>query len=252
MMVTDGITALVTLWRNEAYGSGLAEEMKKRFEGMGNKVFPGIAYDPSNTDYDSLIASASDQVQTAVSQYGADHVAVMLISFQDVSDFLHAASVKPVMGVVHWYGCDANTQKTSVITDTTARNFAMKVRFLAPVMALGTASDVPATVTALASRIHAATGLEPDAMALSVYDAVMIYAQCVNFAGSGDAAKIKEILPQVCSAYDYLGVRRNLNYFGDLEGANYIFWTVREIIGGASWDSYATWIFQGDFIQTKY
>jgi len=248
MMQYDTIEALVPVWLNDTYGTGLAQTVREKFTLTGKVVMPGVEYDPGSVDFNSVMTAAALQVNEAVALYGHSHVAVLLISFQDAADFFVAAAAITDMNLVKWYGCDANSQKTQVINNTIAASFAEKVRFLAPVMAIGTATATPEPARNLSNRIFAKTGLQPDDMALSAYDAVMILGQCYNLTRSADPARIKAILPEVCSAYNYLGINRSLNEAGDLLGSNFIFWTVRSLAGGRSWDSYATWISEGDYI----
>lgn len=251
MMEYDEIEAIVPVWRTDTYGSGLAQTVRVKFTDIGKMVMPGVEYDPESVDFSSVMTAASLQVNEAAAMFGSSRVGLLLISFQDVASFFVSASAIQGLDNVKWYGCDANSQKTQVITDTVAGAFAGKVRFLAPVMAIGTATTVPEPAQALSERIFEATGLHPDDMTLSAYDAVMILGQCYNLTGKADALSIKAILPQVCSSYDYLGINRSLNGAGDLTGSNYIFWTVKESPGGMTWDSYATWIENEDRIIIK-
>lgn len=150
-----------------------------------------------------------------------------------------------------WYGCDANSKKTAITLDAEAADFAHEVRFLAPVMAIGTASYVPGPAADLAARIKAITGSDPDDMALSAYDAVMVYGLCYNLVRQNNATLIKAVLPSVCASYNYLGISRKLNAAGDLAESNYIFWTIVQLQGGWSWDSYSTYFAEGDNIVIK-
>lgn len=251
MMQYDEIEALVPVWRNDTYGSGLAQTIRVKFTDIGKLVMPGVEYNPGTVDFSLVISAASLQVNEAASMFGPSRVGVLLISFQDIADFFVSASTFQGLDNVKWYGCDANAQKTQVITDTVAGAFACKVRFLAPVMAIGTATTVPEPVQALSERVFEATGLHPDDMTLSAYDAVMILGQCYNLTGTTDPATIKPILPEVCSSYNYLGINRSLNEAGDLKGSNFIFYTVKDRPEGLIWDSYATWMVHDDRIILK-
>jgi len=55
----------------------------------------------------------------------------------------------------------------------------------------------------------------------------------------------------VCESYNYVGLSRRLNNAGDLETANFIFWTVKKETGGYVWDSHATYMAEGDYILFK-
>lgn len=251
MMFTDGIKAMVPVWCIDTYGNGLAQTVKEQFTAMGGTVYSGVSYATGSVNYTAVIQSAAQQVTQAIATYGASGVAVLLISFQDAADFFKAAASVGEMGQIKWYGCDANTKKVTVTDDPEAATFAVKVRFAAPIMAIGTASSVPQAAVSLAARVKAVTGSDPDDMALTAYDAVIIYSQCYNLIQKYDATLIKTLLPSVCASYNYLGISRTLNAAGDLATANYIFWTVNPNQGGWAWESYCTWFADGDYIILK-
>lgn len=251
MLKTEGIEALVPVWCTDTYGNGLSESVRQHFTSLGGAVTEGVAYVTGAVNYSTAMGQASAQVAEAISLLGTEKVAVMLISFQDAPGFFTAAAAFPELGNVRWFGCDANTKKSSVIDNTEAAIFASQVGFMAPVMAIGTASAVPEPAQALAARVKAVTGSDPDDMALSSYDALMIYAQCYNLCQKYDAVTFKTILPSVCASYNYLGITRRLNDAGDLVSSNYIFWRVEPIAGGFAWNSHATWMSDGDYMLYK-
>ncbi|MEI6434120.1 MAG: ABC transporter substrate-binding protein [Bacteroidota bacterium] len=251
MIQYDSIKALIPIWREDTYGTGLYQTVKQKFEAQGGTVLSGISYKPGATNYEEMITTISAQVLAAMAQYGSSKVAVLLISYQEAVDFLHIAAGENNLSLIKWYGCDANVQKASLAADPVAAPFAYAVRFLAPIMGIGTAGRFPATANDLASQIFAKTGLNPDAYVLTAYDAVQIYGLAYNIVQAYDATRIKTILPSVCESYNYLGIGRKLNASGDLASANYIFWTVNPIPGGFGWDSYATWMEDGDYILPK-
>lgn len=251
MMQYDGLKAVVPVWRNDTYGTGLYETITELFSKEGGHVYPGVAYDQGSTNYPGIISDAAQQVHEALAAYGAGKVGVLLISYQDVSDFFYAAASVNELSTVRWYGCDGNTQKTTVTDDATAAAFAKTVRFVAPVMSIGTASHMTDKARQVYDSVKARTGLDPDGMALSAYDAVMILGRCYDLAGSYDAMAIKKVLPYVAEQYNYMGISRRLNPAGDLVSANYVFWNVTGQPGSWQWQSYATWLTEGDQIVIK-
>jgi len=251
MMQTDGIKALIPVYRDDAYGNGLYESTKQQFMTLGGIVYDGVQYSTGTISYPDVINAAKSQVVAATAIYGASAVAVLLVSYQDAADFFKAASQSDALKAVKWYGCDANANKTAVSEDPEAAIFGKTVRFLAPVMAIGTASSYPEQARALSTQVKAITGSEPDDMAMSAYDAVMIYGQCYNLVRQTDATLFKFVLPLVCASYNYLGISRRLNAAGDLSTSNYVFWTLNQIPGGWDWGSYSTYFADGDYIQVK-
>jgi branched-chain amino acid transport system substrate-binding protein len=252
MMLHDSLKALVVVWRDDTYGNGLYHVVKEQLTATGATVYDGVHYNPANTDFTGMIQQLSGVVAEAIAVHGAENTGVLIISYQETAGFLHAAGVrKSELASVKWYGCDANAQKSSVTSDSVAAGFASGVRFVAPIMAIGTAEGLPAPAQSLSSRIIGITGSAPDAYALSAYDAVMIFGQCYNLLRKTEAQAVKSVLPNICAAYNALGIQRTLNEAGDLATANYIFWTVDPLPGGYSWESYATWVASEDRIIAK-
>lgn len=251
MMEYDGIQTLIPIWREDTYGTGLYQNVKQRFEAQGGTALPGISYKPGATNYSQMMAQIASQASAAIATYGVSKVAVILISYQEAVDFLHAAAAENDLSLVKWYGCDANVQKAALVADPIAAPFAQTVRFLAPIMGIGTADQFPVQAQDLSNQIFTKTGLHPDAYALTAYDAVQIYGLAYDLVQKYDATRIKSILPSICESYNYLGISRKLNAAGDLATANYIFWTVNLIPGGFEWGSFATYMASGDYILLK-
>jgi branched-chain amino acid transport system substrate-binding protein len=248
MMQFDSVTALVPVWRTDTYGNGLYQTVKDKFQSAGGTVLNGISYQPGATNFGDMITLLTPQVTAAIASFGASHVAVILITYQEAADLLKAASDVGDLSRVKWYGCDANVQKSAISGDPVAGPFARVTRFLAPIMGIGTAGNLPATADDLTRKIAARTGLIPDAYSLSAYDAIQIVAKAYDVVRSTDADGIRMVIPWICESYNYLGVSRKLNDAGDLLTANYIFWTVVPSAGGYSWDSFSTYMADGDYI----
>jgi branched-chain amino acid transport system substrate-binding protein len=251
MMQYERIQALIPIWREDTYGSGLYETVKQRLTDQGVMVFPGVSYRPDETGYAGMIGEVAGQVQTAMAQFEASRVAVILITYQEAVDFLRYAAGYDHLSMAKWYGCDANVQKAAITSDPQAGRFAAGVRFAAPILGIGTADAATKKAEELSQQIFDKTGLHPDAYVLSAFDAVQIYGLAADWVQSADAALIRDALPRVCQSYDYLGISRKLNAAGDLESANYIFWAVTPNQSGYFWDSYATYVAAGDFIRLK-
>jgi len=248
MMQYDSIQALVPIWREDTYGTGLYETVKQKLTDMGGTVLQGVSYLPEATNYQEMIQQIGPQVTNAIATYGASHVAVILISYQEALGFMQAAAEVNDLTKIRWYGCDANVQKVTISSDPVAGPFANHVRFLAPIMGIGTAGNLPATAQELDNQIFALTEFHATAYSLTAYDAVKIYGLAYDMVQAYDATKIKTVIPSICDSYNYLGISRKLNEAGDLVTANYIFWTVVPADGGYAWDSYATYVADGDYI----
>lgn len=251
MMQYDSIHVLIPVWREDTYGTGLYQSVKQRFENSGGTVLPGVGYNPGSTGYSEMINEVANQVKPAINTYGRKNVGVLIISYQEIVDFLNLAAGKPDLSLVRWYGCDTNIQRTALTDNPVAAGFAESVHFMGPIMGAGTAGNLPPAAKKIMDEVAVATGLLPDSYCLNSYDAVQIFSLAYNIVRSYDAALIRAVLPSVCEAYNNVGLSRRLNAAGDMETANYIFWTVKKDQAGFVWDSFATYLADGDYIYLK-
>jgi branched-chain amino acid transport system substrate-binding protein len=251
MMQCDSIRVLIPIWREDTYGTGLYQSVKQRFENAGYTVMPGIGYQPGSTQYSEMISSAAAQVQSALAAHAVKDVGILLVSYQEAVNFLNLAAGETVLSLVKWYGCDTNVQRAALTADPIAAEFAETVHFMGPIMSVGTAGMVPPAAKTIMDNVFSITGVYPDSYCLNSYDAVQIFGLAYNVVQEYNSDLIRIVLPSVCESYNYVGLSRRLNDAGDLETANFIFWTVKKEPAGYVWDSYATYMADGDYILFK-
>lgn len=251
MMQYDNIRALVPVWRKDTYGNGVYETVRNLLEPLGIEVLAGVSYSPGETAYQGMVEEISRQVESAGLEFNLRETGIMLVTYQEASEFLRVAAGTENLAKVRWYGCDANVQKAVIVQDPAIAKFAADVRFIAPIMGIGDANGTSENAAELSDQIFRNTGLPPDAYALSAFDAVQVMGLAVDLVQSDDAGKIREILPGVCGSYDFLGISRRLNDAGDMYSANYIFWAVTGSASGYSWTTYSTYMAGLDLILLK-
>lgn len=251
MMEFDSVKVLIPIWREDTYGTGLYQAIKKIFERAGGTVLAGASFKPASIPLNDIITTTAAQVRSANETYGKSKVGVLLIGYQESVQFLHSSNAFPDLASARWYGCDTNIQKDVIINDAVASDFALKVHFKGPIMSVGTAEFVPPTALKLMDKISELSGIYPDTYSLNSYDAVQILGQAYDIVQSYNTELIRNVLPTVCSTYNYVGLSRKLNSSGDLETANYIFWTIKPGMGKYYWETYATYVAEGDYIRIK-
>ena len=145
------------------------------------------------------------QVSQAIATYGTNNVAVLAMTYGEITGIMTAAIPFEPLGLVKWYGCDGNAQLKAVISDNTLAVFALKTRFIAPIMGLG--------------------------------DATYIMGLAFLNVGSADMGRITEMIPLVCKSYAQMGISRKLNANNDLNEADYLFWKMLSCQNGYYWIS---------------
>ncbi len=243
---TQGVQVIIPIVRNDVWGNSLLNAFKTGFLAEGGVVYSGAAYNPSETSFAAVAQTVNSQVSEAIATYGASKVAVLALTFNEITGIMTAASPMESLGAVQWFGCDANAQLESMITDNTIAEFAIKTDFMAPIMGIGWTLYTPPFTELLSSRITLETGIIPDVYALSAYDATFIMGLTYLQVGKRDMEKINDMIPLVCNTYDKMGISRQLNANGDLLQANYIFWKVSRSDNGYYWSRFATYWYDID------
>src|SRR5437764_5096878 len=84
LMLHDGISNIVPLWRNDAGNNGLHDSVKAQFEALGGTVASGFRYETTTTDFSAATSSIASQITTLVGGgTDASTIAVYLAAFDE-------------------------------------------------------------------------------------------------------------------------------------------------------------------------
>jgi branched-chain amino acid transport system substrate-binding protein len=232
-MYAAGKRMVITLARDDAGNLGLQTSVNSRFVALGGQVDALDPYAASTTDFTAVIQQLQTRIQQHVAVFGANQVAVYLASFDECVGMFRAAVNNAVLTSVHWYGGDGMVQSTTLLNDADARSFAMATSFFAPNFGLPALTNP--RMASLVDDIRSATGAEPDAYALSVYDAMWVMARTVADAPQllGDFELLKTSFAQ--EANQYFGVTGpiQLDANGDRSVGSFDYWGI--VAQGASY-----------------
>lgn len=222
--IDEGIEHLVILFRNDIWGADLANLIETHFVNVGGHINDKIAYSalkPQN-ELPAAISQLNDQVAQAIGTYGADKVAVEFISFEEGIDFFKEAAKYTDLGLVKWYGSDGITLNNDLPYDTTASQFAQKVRFASPLFAEYNSDKYNSVKAAVEADIN-----KPAiSLALVAYDALWIAAKTITENPNADKNSLKSKLLDVVSEYEGITGPINFNASEDRTDANYDFWGI--------------------------
>lgn len=238
IMKADSIRVIVPLWRSDAGNAGLASATRARFTALGGTVTAGAEYGPTETAFTTQLAAVKTQIQAAVAQHGANHVAVALAAFDEAAQIFEKAATDPVFESVVWYGTDGTAQSAALTSNAAAAQFASKVEFASPIFGLDDAGS--ARWQPIAQRVRALGGQDPDAFALAVYDAVWIAAFAYLSAGNGaDVERLKGAFVQAAGSFYGATGWVALNDAGDRRFGNFDFYGIRPSGSSFTWQRVA-------------
>lgn len=236
LLENDGIEHIVPVWRNDEGNIGLADSTSSTFTAIGGSVSAGTFYEPDTTDFSDTVSSLEEKVAAAVDIHGNDSVAVYLAGFDEVTGLFALAKQSDILSSVTWYGSNGVVFSEALLNNTEgASGFAENVIYPCPIF--GIDPDLEDRWGPVAKKITERTGIQPDAFALSVYDAVWLIALSYFNADDPDnIGSFKDTFTAEASVYEGITGSTKLNEAGDRKTANFDFWGVRNVDGEFMWE----------------
>ncbi len=117
MLWSYGIKAIVVIFRGDAWADGIYNILKPEFEKKGGVVLEKYRYATEVTEWSSYLQSAENVLSAAAAKYGADRIAVELISFQEGVNIITQAKDYPTVYGCKWFGSDGTSTTQQFIDD---------------------------------------------------------------------------------------------------------------------------------------
>lgn len=171
---SSGIRHLITLSRSDIGNTGLQSSVGLSFSGLGGSVDAITPYSQNMNDFSSILAILKGKMQQWLQNSGAAPMGIYLASFDECVALFVQTSADPVFSSVRWFGGDGVVFSNALISNSVASSFALKTQFFVP--NFGLPQQINPNLAAIIAAIKSKTGIDPDAYALSVYDAMWVIA----------------------------------------------------------------------------
>jgi branched-chain amino acid transport system substrate-binding protein len=248
LLLDDNVTQVICVYRNDAWGKGLHDATKARYELLDGTFNESIAYDPDAPGFPSVAATLDTEVNNAIAAYGADKVGVLYIAFEEVVQFFTECNVYSSDGWgVNWYGSDGTTNSAAMIADSTVAAFSYNTGFINPIFS-PTASDKWQKVQ---DHIDDELGRTPDSYTYASYDIVWALAYSLLTVDKYDAAAVRDVLPDVSEALFGSSGWVVLNADGDRAASDYDLWVIDSVATGYEWKYVGKYIQATDSTQRE-
>ncbi len=240
LMWADGIRTVVPLWRDDAGNQGLHDSVQTAFENLGGAVTSGYRYEPTTTDFSTAVATIDSQVAAARGTSSASTIGVYYAAFDEVVGVFQSAQSDPTLATTAWYGSDGVALSAALVGNTPAAAFATTVGYPNPIF--GLEDSLQSKWQPVVNAIQARTGIQPDAYALSAYDALFVVELAFqNAGGTGNFDQFKSAFVAAADAYTGVTGSTALDAAGDRASANFDFWAVQ--LQGSTY----TWVRVGGY-----
>ena len=234
VMESEGIEAMVSIWRNDDYGNGVAEHTHANFAKTGT-VEPGIAYDPNLPTVSSDVSILADKVLKLVNEYGADKVAVLMVGYDESVDIIQSAVRYGIMDEVRWFGAETFVGVSYFAEDRLANKFVNSVNFTA--LFVSDEGNTGGSHDRVIEHVRNEFGTDPASYVAQAYDAAWLIGLSILEAGTDDTEAVKAALPRVASTYSGALASTEMNENGDLLPMDLTIWQVID----------SEWVQQGTF-----
>jgi branched-chain amino acid transport system substrate-binding protein len=242
LMLKDGASSIIPIWRNDRGNNGLADSVRAAASTSGATVADGVRYEPDTTDFGPFLEQLNTQVQAAIGSAGTGKVAVYLAGFEEVADVFSAARGVTGLDAVRWYGGDGSAQSKALLASGPA-TFATsgKVKgYPSPLVALPAAAAK--RDAKLVNEISKRAKNEADAFTLAAYDAFNVAARTLaDTPADADASTLRAAFVSKAEGLKGVTGAIHLDAAGDRLSTPYAFWSVCQRGKSARWTQTGTW-----------
>jgi branched-chain amino acid transport system substrate-binding protein len=244
MMWGDGVKAIIQVYRQDTYGSGLANYTQSAFTADGGVVVDQIPYDATTTNFVPVLGTINTDWNSAIAKYGNDSVAIQLISFDEGATLIQQASTNyPALINTKqpWYGVDG-TEGEAVFTNSTIASAIQSVRLPSTVFGFTNSSKTQVLCAKLQSAIHQTC----DSYPLSAYDDIWIAALSVLACGSNSGSCIQSVVSSVADNYYGVTGWTAMDANGDRAVSDYLIYCITGSASSLAWTPCGSWSFQSN------
>ena len=233
LLIDYGVKYIYILYRNDAWGKGLADATEARYREIGGTVIGKVGYDPKKGDFSAELAAAASAIKDAVGRYGAASVGMLLMSFEEAGTITAQAGGYPELMGVTWFGSDGTAQNLKILEAAGAQ--LVKVKHLATIFA---PTESP-KFTEFVNKFKAKTREFPGTYATTAYDCVWLLGLSIIQAGKYDGEAIRNAMLSVAGSFFGASGWTILDANGDRAGGDYEVWAVVMKDGKPSWEKVA-------------
>lgn len=221
-LIDSGITYIICIWRGDTYGDGLVNATKVRFQQLGGGFSSAqdIRYNQDAREFSTEVATLANYVQSAVNQYGAAHVAVYAVTFEEITAIMNSASQYPILSQVKWFGCDGSALSAQLIDDPVAAAFAVTTGFASTYFAPAESDNLVKVRNYVQSKL----GRTADPYAYGIYDELYVVVKAMSMAGKYDGEAIQKLISPMAGVTFGASGLCTLNAAGDRNIGDYEFW----------------------------
>ena len=225
MLWSWGIEACLVVQRGDPWADGIYNIWEIEYPKRGGEILGKIRYAAEVIEFSSYMETANGIITEAIEEYGAEKVAVLIISFWEAATMVTQAADYPALMDVYWFATDGTAFETRHLDDAPKVSAHMKL------FATLAAPGYSPKYSALSKRYKAATARDMDFYTAADYDCNWVIVNAVLEAGSFDALDVIPLIPTISNNMFGASGWCKLNEDGDRDIINYDIWGIDYVDG---------------------
>jgi branched-chain amino acid transport system substrate-binding protein len=248
MIYGNGVKYLIQIYRQDTYGSGLANYTAADFKAKGGTIVDSIPYDITTSNFAPYLSTLNSDWAKAVQMAGGnnDSVAIQMIAFDEGATLLQQASTS-YPGLIHtpqpWYGTDGVEGET-VFTNSTVASIMQAVRLPSTVFGYTNSSKTQI----LCNQMMAAISQTCDPYPIGAYDDVWIAALSILACNENSGPCVRSVLTTVADNYYGVSGWTELNANGDRAASDYLIYCITGTPSNLAWTVCGSWSYSSDTV----
>ncbi len=237
MMESHGIKAVVIIQRGDSWADGIYNILTKEWADGGGVELEKIRYAAEVQEFSSYLQQAENVLGPAIDQYGAEHVAIDVIGFQEVATMIQQAEDFPSVYGVTWFGSDGTALSSQIRDDSPEQSAHLN---LYSTLAAPAESK---KYLDLYDRYWAIVGMPYGYYTACTYDIGWVLTETILESQSTDAL---DLIPlQATTSFNSFGASgwNQLNEDDDRMAANYQIWAYRLQADGETGEDYTAGLY---------
>lgn len=245
IMLSSGAQAVIILYRQDSYGTGLTNATSQRLTALGGHVVDKIPYDATaadsgTLDFTPILQQVSTDWNSAVTTYGAGHVALYVIAFDEITNILTNANKNfpsLLSTQLPWFGDDGWAADFKITGNSTVAPLGVQVRGPSTIFGYSNSSKT----ASVCARLLAQANLGCESYSLGAYDDVWLAALSILACGKNDGACIQSTISTVANNYFGATGWTTLQPSGDRAYGDFLIWCIVSTVHGPDWIICGSW-----------
>ena len=225
MLRSHAIDAIILFYRGDPWADGIVNFLEPDYIDRGGVVLEKIRYAGEATEFSNYLQTAENIASEAVAEYGAEHVAIELIAFQESAVIVSQAQDYPTIYDLVWFGSDGTALTTQLRDDAPTQTIKVKLHSTYAAPAASEKFDD------LNERYYALVSTPFGYYSGCRYDIGWVLLESIHNSQSLDA---NDLIPlQHPTAWNNFGSTgwNRLNEAGDRYQSNYQIWSLKMVDG---------------------